>query len=105
MTGAHRDSFRVENGAEIVRVDALDRERDHRGLLRRRADDDQSRYTLEFFGRQREQTLLVCVDVVDAKRIDVIDCSREADRSGNIGSPGLELEWQLVVSGLLEAHG
>ena len=53
----------------------------------------------------REQPLFVRVDVVDAQRVDVVDRRRHAHGAGDVGSARLELEGQLVVRGLLEAHG
>ena len=42
VPGTHGHAFGVENGAEIVRMNAVDGERDHRGLVRRGADDGEA---------------------------------------------------------------
>src|SRR6185295_135542 len=59
MPGAHGHTLGIENRAEIVRVDTLERERDDCGLVGRRADDLQSRYPQQLTRRNFEQALLV----------------------------------------------
>jgi hypothetical protein len=48
MPGSYRDALGVENRAEIVRMDAVDREGDDRGLVRRGADDAESGTRMSF---------------------------------------------------------
>ena len=54
---------------------------------------------------ERQQPLLVRVDVVDADGVDVVDGRRHADRARDVRRAGFELERQFVEGGLLETHG
>ena len=59
VAGADGDAGAVEHGAEVVRVDAVDEEGDHRRLARRGAEDAQPVDGLEPLGRPLQQRVLV----------------------------------------------
>ena len=71
MAGANGDSFLIENRADVVRVDAVDHEREHAGLFFRGADQSNAGNRRNRFGRVGQQIVLVRGDVVDAEAVHV----------------------------------
>src|SRR3546814_7829834 len=58
LAGADRHALDVEQGGQVVRVRALDQERDHRGLAGRGAVDAQAFDLRQFLVQVRQQLLL-----------------------------------------------
>src|SRR3546814_9750434 len=58
LAGADRHALDVEQGGQVVRVRALDQERDHRGLAGRGAVDAQAFDLRQFLVQVRQQILL-----------------------------------------------
>src|ERR1700719_3209956 len=100
MADADRNSVLVEHGADIMWVRAIDVERNdaeavlparhhlHVGNARQPVDGVTS------------QQLLVLGDRLAADAFDEIERQAEPDRTGNIGSPGLETVRRLQKFGL-----
>ena len=104
VSGPNGDAVPVQNGAEIVRMHALDHERDQARLVRRRADDAQSLDRRERVRRVLEELLLVRVDGVAVERLHEVHGRAEPDDARDVRRAGLELVRQRVVHGLAEAH-
>jgi len=62
LARTHRDALEVEQGGQVVRVGALDREADHRRLLRRGAVNAQAVDLQQFLGGVRQQLRFTRVD-------------------------------------------
>src|SRR5271163_3268284 len=68
MSGSNGDAVPVEDGAEIVRMHALDHERDQARFVRRRADEAQSLDALERARCMSEQGVLVLMGRFEIER-------------------------------------
>ena len=98
VAGADGDAVRVEQRADVVRVPALEVERDDGDLLRRFAHDGESFDGLEAFGRRGEQDLLVRVrGLLD--RHHVFQGDAEGDGAGDVRRTGFETLRGLAESG------
>ena len=67
MAGAYGDALPVEHRTDVVRMNAVDDEGKHGGLLARGADDAQPGMRESGFRPIGEQVVLVGGDVVDAR--------------------------------------
>ncbi len=102
LARADRHAFQVQQRRQVVRVRALDQERDHGGLVRRSAEDAQAFDALQFFGQMRQQFGLARLDVVQADRVEVVHRRAQANEAGDVRRTGLELVRALVEHGALE---
>ena len=93
MTDSHRDTSLVEQLAHVVRVDALECERDRPAavLAGRRPDDAQPIDPVQGIEGVRRQLVLVLPDVVHAEVGEVVDCCADADRLRDRRRARLEL--------------
>ena len=87
---AHGNTLAVEDGADVVRVDAVDHEGDDARLPCRRADDADFGNRVEQRGCVLEEVRFVALDVVHAQFGDVVDRGGEANRARDVGCARLE---------------
>src|SRR5262249_20335415 len=104
MARANCNSFLVEDGSDIGRVNAFDHEGKYTGPLPCSTDHSHSWNLDEPSGGIVQQFVLVCGDIFHSEPVQIFDCHTQPDRTSNIGRTRFKLEWQLVVSRLLERH-
>ena len=81
----------VEHRADVVRVHAVDDEREHARLLARRVPiDADAGDRVEQRRAVREQLRLVARDALEAEAVEPVDRRAEADRAGDVGRARLE---------------
>lgn len=91
MTGAHGYALVVQDGRHIVRMNAVENERQHAGVLRRRPEPAEAVNSREPCGRARQQVLFVRRDVLHPNGLDVIDRRPKARYAGKVWRPRCEL--------------
>ena len=96
MAGAHRDVVLVEHGGEIVRVHAVDVEREDAEPPLPGADQPHARHARQPVDAVAGQRLLVLEDRVAAEPLDEIERRAEPDRAGDVGRAGLEAVRRLL---------
>src|SRR5262249_21877105 len=94
MAGADGDALFVQDRADIVRMNAVEDEGDSPGALLGRADQANARNRGELLGRVFEQALLMSMNGVDAKGLDVVDGGAQTDGAGDVRRASLELVGQ-----------
>lgn len=90
MSGTHGDSLLVEDRADIVWVDVLDRERQNRGFFGSGSDYFNAWNVGESFGGVLEQRVLVGGGGFEIESIDVIDRRSKPDAGGDGWCSGFE---------------
>ena len=101
MADPHRHVVLVEHGADIVRVHAVEVERDNAELplaARHELHTGNARQPVDAIAGQR---LLVLADRVAAELLDEIDREAEPDRAGDVRGAGLEAVRRLLELGLV----
>src|SRR5690606_12771314 len=103
VAGANGDVLFVQDGPEIVRVNAVEREADDAGAV---VGPEQAHvvHPSQRLAKLRDQRGLVGVDRVEADAGDVVASGGEPDRLDDGGRAGLEALRRGGVSGLLESH-
>ena len=91
VPGADRDPLPVQHRADVVRVDAIQHEGQHAGLLLRGADDPESGNLGHRFGRVGQQIPLVGLDGFQADAAHVIEGRSEGDAPAMFGVPASNL--------------
>jgi hypothetical protein len=105
MTRADRDALAIDDRSDVVRVDAVEHERQDARLAARRSDEAETVDGGERLGSVLEQVLLVLANPRKADRLDVVDRHAKRDGPGNIRCAGLELVRQVVPRRFFERHG
>jgi hypothetical protein len=97
VPGADRDALPVKDLGDVVRMDALDVERDDpRAPLRRWPEDVHSRQLGQALERVGGEGVLVLLDCLHADLGQVVDRGAHPDRLADRGRAGLELVRKLV---------
>ncbi len=96
VAGADRDALRVEDGADVVGVDAVHDEGQHRGLALRRADQAHPGDGEDRLGGCLQELCLVGGDALEAELVEVVERGGKTDRALDVGRAGLEAVWRLV---------
>ena len=99
LPGAHGDALLIEQGAEIVRMAAVQEKGDHRQPFRGFADDSEAGQLLEPVNRQIDQAPFPGEQLGVRHRAKVIHRGTQADCPGDVGRTRLELVRQPVVGG------
>ena len=102
VPGADGDSLLVEDCADVVGVDAFEREGDDARLDCRGSDDAQAFDLLQALRRIQQQIMLVGSDGLDADRVHVVDRSSHSDHAGDVRRSRFELVRERVVGRFLE---
>src|SRR5690349_5263642 len=102
MARTHRDALVIEQRRQVMRVHAIDEEREHGGLVRGFAEQAHAGRRLQRGRRVIEQVPLVCADALDPDRVYVVDRGTEADETGDVRRPGLELVRRVGEYGSIE---
>ncbi|MCY1203121.1 hypothetical protein D9M72_146200 [compost metagenome] len=102
VAGTDRHAVLIEDGADIVRMDAVQGEREDARPVGSCADHAQAGDPRCLSAGVGEQRVLVGGDGFQADRAHVPDGGAKGDDAGDIGGARLELVGQLVVGGLAE---
>ena len=97
LADAHRNALAVENGADIVGMDAFQHEGYHPGLVLGIADDAQAVDRLQLFGGIDQQIVLVGGNRLQPDRLYIVDGGAKADGFDEGRRAGLEFMRNVVV--------
>ena len=78
VPGANGDALAVEDGADVVRVDAFDDEADDGRFLLSGSDEPNAGEGAEFLGRVGDEFRLVGGDRIESDVLDVLDGNAES---------------------------
>ena len=84
MSGANGNPFAIENGADIVGMDAFKDERQDAFLFLGRADQAQAGNFQQALGAVSQKFLFVPGDAVDADVVDVFERRAQTDGAGDV---------------------
>src|SRR5438128_12576275 len=101
VASANGDAFLIDDGSDVVRMDAVENKGKHAGLLPSRADDSESGNLPQSFGRVREKLMFIGLDGFPVESAHIIDRGGQADSAGHVRGAGFELSGDGVVSGFL----
>src|SRR5262245_626960 len=104
MTGADRDPVLVDDGADVVRVDAREREGEAGGARAGRGEESQPGYRRQHTEGMLGQGLLVCRDRLEADRLEPRDRLAQPDDGRDRRGARLEAPGRILVDRALEAH-
>ena len=104
VAGAHGNALGVEDGADVVRVDVAEGERDHGHALAGRADQAQTRNVGEGCVCVREQVGLVRGDLLAAHGVDVINGGLQTRDTGDVRRAGLKAHRRGSIRSAVKAH-
>src|SRR5690606_1213245 len=107
MPGTDRDAFRVEYRGDVMRVHALEREREHgKSFLEvLRSEQSDTIDTRQRVHRMAREFLLPSEQRVVTDRVDVVACGGESDCTCGVRRARLELVRYLRPGRALHGHG
>src|SRR5204862_4941982 len=103
MAGADRDMLLVQYGADVVRMNPLDREADDAGRILG-AEQAHRIEAAQGVARLADQGGLVGADRAEADAVDIVDRRVQADNADDVRSPRLEPGRGRGVGGAMEGH-
>src|SRR4051794_34475909 len=104
MARAHRDAFVVEQRREIVRMRALDEERDHRRLALGFAENAKARHRLQLRSRIDEELMLRRHDTLATERFHIVDRGAEPDKPRYVRRARFEAMRRIGERRAVETH-
>src|SRR6187455_519101 len=104
MTRPNRHTLAIDDGPDVVWVDAVHHERDYGCFVTSRSNQPQSIHRLKTCGRVRHQGLLVRGNRVEPNLAEIVDRGVQGDRAGDVWRAGLELERQVGPRASLERY-
>ena len=104
MPCADGNSLLVEDGPDVVRVDAVQQEREHTRLFSCRANQTNTRNRCNRFGGICERFVFIGSHIVHPQTIHIIDGCTQADGTRHMGRARFKFVRQFVVDCLLECH-
>src|SRR5262249_50056574 len=105
VTCPNGDSVAIEDGANVMRVDAVEYERQDADLLAGRPDYWEAGNGAKESRSESKQFSLMSSRAVDPASRHVFQRGAKSDSSGNMGRTRLKLVGQLVVDRFLERDG
>src|ERR1051326_2342337 len=105
VAGANGNSIAIEHGADIMRVNAIEDERQHGSLLACSSDQAQAGNRAEYLLSVSQHLLFVGGYAIDSNLRNVIQRRTQSNGSGDMRRARLELVRQFVINGFLEGDG
>ena len=102
VSGADGDALAIEQGAEVVGMQAVYHKGDHTHFLRSGADDAQPRKGLQGLVGVLDQGTFVGVDGVEAYPVHPVQGDAQCNAAGDVRCPGFEFVGEVVVGGAVE---
>src|SRR5437867_12706325 len=105
MAGPYGNAIPIEDGADVMRVDAFQHDRKHADLFASGPDQSQTWNCRQHFCPIHQQFSFVSGSAIESDLRDVLQCGTKSDRTGNMRRTRLELIWQFIKSRLFESDG
>ena len=105
VTGAHCNANFIDDGAEVVRMDAVYHKRNQSVTLRSLSDETRAFNICKLLGGIFQKFIFVSLNFLTVKALDELDSGLKTKSRTNIRCSGLEFKRNFVERGLLEAHG